>query len=317
MKKVLIIFKANKAIDKNKPFQTYSTQMQIEKLFVKGEEKGIKFYRAPLYSFDNKKKNFAKGWSFQNNKWIIVNNIVPDIVFDKASYDSNLTATKNKISSIFPFVNSPAFDEITSNKFITYCLFKDYMPKSYLIYNKKDISENINYLQGNKFVIKPITGVEGRAVMVLSKKDIKNIKIEEPMLLQYYIDSSKGIDNIVSGYHDLRIIIFNNEIFGSYVRIPKKKSLLANISQGGERIVLNKKNIPSKALKIAKHVIKTFNNFDSLFYSVDFIFDKNQNPYILEINSKPGFSILSIDKEKSEKFFENYFDRVIKYFLDI
>ena len=317
MKKVLIVFKANKAINKNKPFQTHSTQMQIEKLFVKGEERGIKFYRAPLYSFDYKKKNFNRGWSFQNNKWIIINNIIPDVVFDKASYDSDLIATKNKISSIFPFVNSPAFDEITSNKFITYCLFKDYMPKSYLVYNKKDISENINCLQGNKFVVKPVTGVEGRAVMIVAKKDIKNIKIKEPMLLQDFVDSSKGINNIVSGYHDLRIIIFNNEVFGSYVRTPKKKSLLANISQGGKRIILDKNSIPPKALKIAKHVIKTFSNFDNLFYSVDFIFDKDQNPYILEINSRPGFSILSVDEEKSEKFFEDYFDRMVKYFLDI
>jgi glutathione synthase/RimK-type ligase-like ATP-grasp enzyme len=317
MKKVLILYKANKPINKNKPFQTRNTQTQIEKLFIKGEEKGIKFYRAPLYSFDYKKKNFTKGWSFQNNKWIIVKNIIPDIIFDKATYDSSLIAVKNKISSIFLFVNSPAFDEMTSNKFTTYHLFKDYMPKSYLVHSKKDINKKINYLRDNKFVIKPITGAEGRAVKVIAKKDTKNIRIKEPMLLQSFIDSSKGINNIVSGYHDLRIIIFNNKIFGSYIRTPKQECLLANIAQGGKRIILDKNNIPPKALKIVKYVTKSFSSFDNLFYSVDFIFDKNQKPYILEINSRPGFSILSVDKEKSEKFFKDYFDRIIKFFSEI
>ena len=64
MKKVLILYKANKPIRKNRPFETRNMQTQIEKLFIKGEGKGIKFYRTPLYSFDFKKKEFYQGMVF-------------------------------------------------------------------------------------------------------------------------------------------------------------------------------------------------------------------------------------------------------------
>jgi len=314
LKKVLILYaSSNKNINCN-PFVTNHVQVQIERLFREGEKAGIKFYRTPIYLFNSNKKCFTKAWSFENDKWIVVNNIIPDIVFDKVQHNPDLISMKNEIASIYKFVNDPAFDEIIDNKFITYSLFKNRMPKSYLVYNKKDINCKLKYFRGSRIIIKPIIGSMGVGVRVLSKIEAKNIKIDRPSLLQEFIDSSYGIKNIIKGRHDLRIIIFNKSVFGSYLRVPQNGGFVANITQGGRKIMFKKNDIPKKALSIIKEVINTFNFFDNLFYSVDFIFDKKQKPYILEINSKPGFSI---GGENSEKFFNNYYKRIVKYFLEI
>ena len=60
--------------------------------------------------------------------------------------------------------------------------------------------------------------------------------------------------------------------------------------------------------------IKTFKEFNNLFYSLDFIFDENQKPYILEINSRPAFII---GKDDDKKFFDGYYKEIVDYFLNI
>lgn len=313
-KKVLILYASLRKDIDCKPFVSNGNKIQIERLFKEGENAGIKFYRAPIHLFNPDKKCFTKAWSFDNSKWIIVNDIIPDVIFDKVQHNPDLISIKNKIASIFKFVNNPAFDEIANNKFITYCLFKIWMPKSYLVYNKKDINNKLKYFKENTVIVKPVVGSGGIGVKVLTKKEIKNIKIKEPSLLQEFIDSSYGIKNVVKEPHDLRIIIFNKKVFGAYLRVPRKGSFVANITQGGCKVMFGKNNIPKKALNITKEVISAFDSFDDLFYSVDFIFNKNQKPYILEINSMPGFSV---GGKNSEKFFDSYYKRIIKYFLDM
>ena len=294
-------------------------KFQIEKLFIEGEKARIKFYRATVYSFNADKKCFTETWLFDNDKWIIVNNIIPDIVFDKSQYSPELIPIKNKIASVFKFVNDPVFDEITSNKFITYSLFKNWMPKSYLVYNKKDTNNKLKYLNGSRVIIKPVVGNRGIDVKVLTKKEIKNLEIKKPSLLQEFIDSNYGIKNLIKGCHDLRVIIFNKSVFGSYLRIPRSGSFIANIVQGSRRIVLKKEKIPKETLAITKEIMNKFDCFDNLFYSVDFIFDKKQKPYLLEINSKPGFGAVNDSTEDTEfkNFLDSYYKRIIKYFSEI
>ncbi len=312
IKKVLILYTAN--IDNSKPFFDLTIKDDMEKLFAEGKEAGIKFYRALPFWFDLNKKHFEKAWSLKKGKWKIVNSIKPDIVFDKCKYTQELGIIKNQIASAFKFVNDPLFDEITSNKFITYCFFSDFMAKSYLVRNTNDLNKKIDSLKCNKLVLKPVIGSKGRGIRILTRSKIKNIKVEETSLLQEFIDSSNGIKNIVNSTHDLRIVVFNNKVFGAYIRVPKKGCLLANIAQGGRRIIIKKKDIPPIVVKIVKKIILRFNNFGNLFYSADFIFDKRQKPYLIEINSRPAFSI---GDEYSRKFFNNYYKKIINYFLGI
>lgn len=310
-KKVLILYPGLSKINDSKTLDDKSLELFMKKLFIDGEKERIKFYRAPIYWFDSNKKHFSKAWVLENEKWVTVNKIIPDIVFDRCPYSLELIFTKNKIASIFKFVNNPMFDKIASNKFITYCLLEKWMPKSYLIYNKDELNKKICNLKGNRFVIKPNIGQKGIGVKVITKKEARKIRINEPILLQRFIDSSYGINDIVKSVHDLRVIIFNKKIFGSYIRVSQKGSLLANVAQGGSRVMIRKKDIPKNIVFIVKRVIEETHYFDNLIYSVDFILDKKQKPYVLEINSRPGFVI---GDKNSKKFFDGYCNEIIKYF---
>ncbi|MDF1498738.1 MAG: ATP-grasp domain-containing protein [Patescibacteria group bacterium] len=313
-KKILILYPGLSDINDSKTLNDKNLELFMKKLFINGEKEKIKFYRAPTYWFNLNEKCFDKSWILKNDKWVIVNKIIPDIIFDRCPYSLELISAKNKIASIFKFVNNPIFDEIASNKFITYSLLKKWMPKSYLIYNRDELNKKICNSKDSQFIIKPNIGQKRIGVKIISKKEARNIKINEPMLLQEFIDSHYGISNIVKNIHDLRVIIFNKKIFGSYVRVAQKGSFLANIAQGGNRIIIKKKDIPKNVSTIVKKVIKEMNCFDNLIYSIDFILSKKQKPYILEINSRPGFAI---GDKNSKIFFDNYCKEIIKYFSEM
>ncbi len=318
LKKILILYYSkNENIENKKPFDTQKTRLSIERLFAEGEKGRIKFYRTPLYLYDEKKKYFKKAWSFENRKWTIVDNITPDVVYDKCEYSPALMQIKNKIAHNFRFINDPFFDMIASNKIATHALLKEWSPQSFLIRNNQDLRDKIGCIKSSKFVIKPLFGYGGIGVKVLNAEEAKNLPVKEASVLQEFIDSSKGIKGIVKSLHDLRILIFNKEIFGSYIRIPQKGSFLANIGQGGKRIVLDKKDVPLGVLDIVKEIIKRFDSFDYLFYSADFIFDIKQRPYLIEINSRPGFIISNIENEKTKIFSDRYYSKTIEFFGNI
>ena len=176
------------------------------------------------------------------------------------------------------------------------------------------MNKKIRTLNGTRFVIKPNIGQKGIDVRILKKEEIKNIKINKPMLVQEFIDGSHGVANIVKGIHDLRIIIFDKKIFGAFIRIPQKGSLIANITQGGSRIIIKKEDVPENVIDITKEVIKKFEHFDNLFYSIDFILDKEQKAYIIEINPNTGFTV---ESKKHGKFFDSYYKKVANFLLKV
>jgi len=68
-----------------------------------------------------------------------------------------------------------------------------------------------------------------------------------------------------------------------------KKGLVSNLSRGGKDIVVDLKKVPDEVKKIVKKVDSKLKRYRPRIYTVDFIFDKNNKPWLMELNSKPGF----------------------------
>ena len=97
------------------------------------------------------------------------------------------------------------------------------------------VSDIREFLKKNKhIIIKPIHSYGGNSI-----KQIKN-KINKNFLIKYlkkhnYIMCQKFLPGIVDG--DKRVFIINGKIKGSISRVPKKGSILSNLSKGGTAIV--------------------------------------------------------------------------------
>jgi len=67
---------------------------------------------------------------------------------------------------------------------------------------------------------------------------------------------------------DKRVFIINGKVKGVIKRLPKKDSILSNISQGG---VAYKTKLNAKELKISKIVAKSLKNNNIFFAGIDLV----------------------------------------------
>jgi len=206
--------------------------------------------------------------------------ITVDAIFDKGHFSKPAT---------FSLVNAPDMRLIGRDKSRQYDLFGELQPFSRVV-STGQLSDTIDSVPGDKVVIKPLNLNGGKGIIIASKSEAKaavNDLADQEWIVQQFIDSSKGISDLLSGVHDLRLYIIDGEAVLASVRQPKEGSLIANTSQGGTINFFAVGQIPSVPIEIAKKVDESLSIYGNRYYSVDFITD-GENWYVLEINDRPG-----------------------------
>ncbi len=313
MKKVVILYDEDdwnqkKPYKKNNPYGHC-----YEYLYTLAEKKGIKFFRAYIRWYAGN-KIFSKAWTYdiKKKKWIKVKNIKADFCEDKISPKPELKKLKLKIEKEVGMMNSVKMSYAVNNKWRVARIFKKISPKTFLIKNKFDLKKYISKIKTNKMVLKPIIGSGGEGILILEKnKPAKKELSIKNYIMQEFIDTSKGIPELIDSIHDLRMVIINGKIIYSYLRIPEGGSLLSNVHQGGRMIDIKNSQIPKKALKIFKKVDKKLKKFKPRLYTVD-VFFKNKKAYLVEINTMPGILFNKDAKKIQTKFYNAIIDTLKK-----
>lgn len=109
-------------------------------------------------------------------------------------------------------------------------------------------------------VLKPLNDAGGRGVRWLKPNQIRAVKLSEPMLAQEYLSAAKN--------GDLRVMIWNGNILGSFRRIPKKGEFRANLHMGGDFVA---HRITRTQEKIAKEIGKWCKRVGLYFVGLDLI----------------------------------------------
>lgn len=302
MKTVLILYNKDAASNSGLGAEGF------EDLYSYAKNKDILFCRAPIASF-NEKTNLFNQVQFFDEEWFFKKNIKPDLVYDKTPFymEKDLIKKRELISKHCVFYNDLKLSELLSNKWLTYKAFKRFSPKAFLISGKKDLWK-IKRLSSAKIILKPLAESGGKGIKIFSKNNFK--PLEYPFIVQELIEVKKGIKGFAIGAHDLRIMVINERPFYSYLRIPKKNSLISNLSQGGKIKVIPFENLPKTVFPVIKKIQKKLKKYKIKLYSIDMILDDNRTPWIIEMNSRPGI-ILARGELKYRKYF---FDALINFF---
>lgn len=107
-------------------------------------------------------------------------------------------------------------------------------------------------------------------------------------------------------------MFIEDEFIYAYARIPAKGSDLANISQGGTILPMQRDNIPTSLRPMINDIRDIFDIFRYKVYAVDIMFDENGQPWIIELNNKPG--LFFSDKQKNEQ--DKMFSRLVTLFQE-
>tara|TARA_B110000444_G_C18324421_1_gene359928 strand:- start:12 stop:527 length:516 start_codon:yes stop_codon:yes gene_type:complete len=131
------------------------------------------------------------------------------------------------------------------------------------------ISENLAeikkfFKKNKKVVIKPINGHGGNEVILLNSYNAKTIN---KYLKKYnYVIFQKFLPKILNG--DRRVFIINGKVKGSITRIPKKGSILSNMSKGA---IAKINRLTTKELKVSLQVASLLKKNNIYFAGIDFI----------------------------------------------
>ena len=173
----------------------------------------------------------------------------------------NTTFILEHISKKVRIINHPKALREVPEKLFSLRLSK-YMPQTL-------ISENLNEIKtfltiNKKIVMKPIESYSGNDVKLITKfnKSLINKYIKK----YHHLMFQKFIPQISKG--DKRVFIINGKIKGAFSRLPKKGSILSNMSKGASA---KKIEISQHELKISKIVASELKKQNIYFAGIDFV----------------------------------------------
>ncbi len=244
---------------------------------------------------------FSNSWQFKDWELVETWHLKVDILYNKWYFvpDNNI--------EIF---NNIKLDEICTNKWKTYDLFKEFCPKTILAWNEEEFLECLTKINTSKIVIKPLNEEEGNGVFIGDEDYIKKCPKQYPILIQEFIDSSNGIPWIIKWIHDLRVAVINGKILYSFIRTPAEWELLANVARGWKLEIIDIKKLPKEVLNITKHIDDKFKKFDKRFYWIDMAFTNN-GIKIIELNSQ-----LWLLKNDRHNAFEIMKEEIVKILIN-
>lgn len=253
-------------------------------------------------------KKLTKGYCFRDDEWVKIEDISIDGIFDKFKFNDETIDLKRKMHSQLPVLNSFELEEVCKDKLKTYEEFPKHVPETQVA-EKQNVEEMLE--EDERVVLKPRYDFGGRGVKVID--NIGDFQSEEDLLVQRFVDSSTGIQDLgIEGVHDLRVIMVDDEPATSFVRTPDE-GFISNVSRGGSMHHFEIEEIPEEALKIAEEVDEGFSHLGHRVYAVDFIFDSDGKPWILEMNSKPG--LVFYDDEDVRSWKEPLMEKVVENLL--
>ena len=173
----------------------------------------------------------------------------------------NTTFILEHIVKKLKIINDPKALREVPEKLFSLRLTK-FMPSTLI---SEDLDEIKRFFSKNeKVVIKPIDGYSGNDVKLL--KRFNKMQISKYIRKYHHLMFQKFIPQISKG--DKRIFIIDGKVKGAISRLPKRGSILSNMSKGAS---VKKIKITNKELKISKIVASELKKLNIYFAGIDFI----------------------------------------------
>jgi len=224
--------------------------------------------------------SFANGWKYNAGAWEWVDAPFDvDLIYDKG-FDLPKERTKRVVNTA----------ELSRRclKFETAKLFPDDCPSTVEARDAAGLASAVAKSRTNLIAIKPLDSYGGKGVFIGPKEEAAGHVDTFPVLVQEFIDTSKGIPGIVEGMHDVRVIFIGGKIATVFVRYPAPGKFLSNASQGGGAKQITPEELPSGARVLADRVDATMADIPSRIYSIDMGLDSSGDWKIIELNAPPG-----------------------------
>ena len=212
---------------------------------------------------DSKKKFYSLfktiNFNLEKSKVILIRNDPP---FDNRYLYT--TFLLNHISKKVKIINDPSAVRNVSEKLFSINFMK-YMPPTLISENLNEIR---NFFKRYKAVVaKPINGFSGNNVILF--KTFNANKIKKLIKNHNHLFFQKFLPGVSKG--DKRVFIIKGKIVGAISRVPKKGSILSNMSKGAKAKLTK---LTRKEVNASKAIGKLLVKNNIYFAGIDFVQEK-------------------------------------------
>ncbi|MEC7150659.1 MAG: glutathione synthase [Pseudomonadota bacterium] len=212
---------------------------------------------------ENKKKFYSHlkniNFNLEKSKMILIRNDPP---FDNRYLYT--TFLLNHISNKVKIINHPFAVRNISEKLFSINFMK-YMPPTLI---SENLSEIRSFFKKHKAVVaKPINGFSGNNVTLM--KTFNASKVRKLLKTHNHLFFQKFLPGVSKG--DKRVFIIKGKIVGAISRVPKKGSILSNMSKGAKARLTK---LTSKEMKASKAIGKLLVKNNIYFAGADFVEEK-------------------------------------------
>lgn len=243
------------------------------------------------------------------------------VIFDKFS---NLLARNAAVYKLLttilkplPFLHNQTLRLLFDNKLATYTQFPDYTIPTVAVDSltpaniqkaKQALAikcRNHPYHDdfGSDLVLKDQFGIGGNDMYkITNSTDWAALPVHPATryILQPLIQASGFTLDHLTGSADLRVIVYEDKIIQSYLRIAKAGEFRANAQQGGEVVYLTLDQIPAAVLEMTADIKKRLPK-KPVLYTLDFIKSNRGHLYFIEGNNSPGLNWFDREDETRAK----------------
>ncbi len=212
---------------------------------------------------ENKKKFYSLlktvTFNLERSKVILIRNDPP---FDNRYLYT--TFLLNHISKKVKIINHPFAVRNISEKLFSINLMR-YMPPTLI---SENLSEIRSFFKKHKAVVaKPINGFSGNNVILF--KTFNANKLKKLLKIHNHLFFQKFLPGVSKG--DKRVFIIKGKIVGTISRVPKKGSILSNMSKGAKAKLTK---LTSKEVNASKVIGKLLVKNNIYFAGIDFVQEK-------------------------------------------
>lgn len=291
------------------PFLNEKRNEVFSILLKQGIKNDFKAYLSRYDFYNKRNRKLRKAWTFEDGKWKVEKDKKVDLFY----YHGKTRGIKEECKKVQKLINLPTInhlelEQVCDDKLLTYNIFPELSPKTFVVNDFYELQRIIYYIKSNKVVLKPRYGSNGKGIVILDKNQLKN-GIKKDTIVQEFIDSSNGILGMKI-VHDLRVIIVDGKINHAYIRTPKKGSMLCNAHLGARKIFLKNEEIPSSIIRKVKIIDSHFKHYGPRAYSADFAVDENNKPWLIELNSKPGMLFYDDAPHLRVKYYDKLYQAI-------
>jgi glutathione synthase/RimK-type ligase-like ATP-grasp enzyme len=295
----LLILYSRADFDQALPFPREQQRLDAEYFSAFAAKQGVRISRTSIDSYDAAKQHFTRRWIWKNGRWEQKHEPYrPDSIWDRAweefhlgDFDRFMAITV--IAQDQRMFNQPQFNLLFRNKLTHPQIFPDLLPSSLAFQSVNDLPEILARIPGDRVVVKPAYGSGGRGVYIGSK--------DEEMIRRHCAASEAGSAFLAQEFiaslnengcvRDYRLVYstLDGLVYG-ISRLSSPGSAFTNVSKGGEKQALNLDLLPSELLSRANDAARRVQTWSRAFFSLDFLLGDDGKPYLIEINTIPGFS---------------------------